>query len=278
MKLFREASYLPVLILITILVSTGCKTREKVRITGEFPKLEHKSARTLTELMKKNEFTFNTMSAKMNVDAEFNGANNSFTATIRCKKDSAIWISISPALGIEVARLLVTKDSVKLRNGLKKTYFVGDFNYLSKLINTDLDYDMLESLILGNSVAFYDEDEKLHSSTIFGNYIVSTIRKRKLKKVIQKNEMSKELSQTIWLEPVNYRIDKISFSDPQSNRSFIALYSNLQKVDSLVLPMKGRFEVNAERMATINFEYSKVTLNTPLTFPFSIPESYERKQ
>lgn len=277
MNLLRTKFFLP-LVTVLLITSYGCKTREKVRITGELPRLENKSTRTLIELMKKNEFTFNTMSAKMNVDAEFNGQNNSFVATIRCRKDSAIWISISPALGIEVARLLVTKDSVKLRNSLKKTYFAGDYNYLEKLLNTDLDYDMVEALLLGNSVSFYDEDEKLRSASILGNYILSTIRKRKLKKVLQRNEMTKDMAQIIWLEPVNYRIDKISFSDPQTNRSFIALYSDLQKTDSLYLPMKGRFEVHAEKMATISFEYSKVTLNTPQTFPFSIPESYERKQ
>jgi hypothetical protein len=56
------------------------------------------------------------------------------------------------------------------------------------------------------------------------------------------------------------------------------LYSDLQKVDSLFVPMKARFDISAEKKATIHFEYTKITLNTPQTFPFSIPESYERRQ
>jgi hypothetical protein len=261
----------------TFLVTVSCHTVKIVKKTESFH-LENRSTKSLIQLMKQNEFCFNTMSAKMNVEADFNGSTNSLTVSVRCRKDSAIWLSISPALGIEVARLLVTKDSVKLRNGLKKTYFVGDFNYLSKLLNTELDYDMVESLLLGNSVSFYDEDEKLHSSEIQNNYVLSTIRKRKLRKVIQKNEVARDLAQIIWLNPVNFRIDKIMITDQQTNRSFLALYSDLQTIDSLLLPMKARFDISAEKKATINVEYTKVTLNTPQTFPFSIPESYERRQ
>ncbi|HAR20844.1 MAG TPA: DUF4292 domain-containing protein, partial [Cytophagales bacterium] len=32
--------------------------------------------------------------------------------TIRIRKDSVIWISVNPALGIEVVRALITKDSI----------------------------------------------------------------------------------------------------------------------------------------------------------------------
>lgn len=267
------------LIFITLLlVTSACTSGRKAQSATNDIKLENKSTSSLIELMKKNEFTFQWMTAKMNVDAEINGNSNNLTVTMRCRKDSAIWLSISPALGIEVARLLVTKDSVKLRNSLNKTYFLGDYNYLSKMLNTELDYEMLQSLILGNSVAFYEEDEKLRSTKMDNKYVLSTVRKRQLRKVLQKGAEPKELFQLIWLLPQTYRIDKILINDPNTGRTFVALYSNLQQIDSLSLPMKARFDITAEKKATINLEYSKVTVNTPQTFPFSIPESYEQKQ
>lgn len=263
--------------LIMPLLFSACKAKKAA--VAEPTRIENKSTRSISELMKKNEFRFEWLSAKMNVDAETDGNSNSLTVTLRARKDSAIWLSISPALGIEVARVLVTKDSVKLRNSLNKTYFTGDFNYLSKMLNTELDFEMFQSLITGNSVAFYEEDEKLRSTRIDNKYVLSTVRKRKLRKVLQDNINVKELFQIIWIHPDNFRIDKLLINDPTSGRSFIALYSELQKIDTTnVLPMKGRFDITAEKKATISFEYSKVTLNTPQSFPFSIPESYERKQ
>ena len=72
------------------------------------------------------------------------------------RKDSAIWISVTPVLGIEVARLLVTNDSVKMMNRLNSTYFTGNFKLINKLFNADIDYDMFQSFLVGNDFTYYE--------------------------------------------------------------------------------------------------------------------------
>ncbi|MBK6894893.1 MAG: DUF4292 domain-containing protein [Flavobacteriales bacterium] len=41
-------------------------------------------------------------------------------------RDSAVWVSITPALGIEVARALLTTDSLFLIDKIHDTYWLGD--------------------------------------------------------------------------------------------------------------------------------------------------------
>ena len=175
MKAFIQIT--KILFLLIGLIIASCKTQKKTEntkplVNDESGRLDFKTGRVLSNKMKQNEFKYTYLTTKFSVTADIDSQVNSFDVTLRAKKDSVIWISISPALGIEAARVLITSDSVKFMNKLNKTYFKGDYAYISKLFNTELDFDMLESLLIGNSVNFYDEDEKLKSSkeTIFDIY------------------------------------------------------------------------------------------------------------
>src|SRR5207253_1686290 len=102
-------------LLLCILLVAACKTHKKTEVTkpvDETGKLDFKSGRVLSDKMKENEFHYDYLSTKFSADANIDGNNNSFEVTLRAKKDSVIWMSISPALGIEAARILITCDSV----------------------------------------------------------------------------------------------------------------------------------------------------------------------
>ena len=43
---------------------------------------------------------------------------------VKKQRDSFIWVSVSAALGVDVARLLLTPDSVKFISPREKKYFV----------------------------------------------------------------------------------------------------------------------------------------------------------
>ena len=97
--------------LIILLVS--CKDTKITR-----KPLEGKNKEFLMSELKKNEVNFTTFSAKSAISVENNGSNNAFKSTIRIQKDSAIWVSITPLFGIELARVLLTKDSLKVITAL----------------------------------------------------------------------------------------------------------------------------------------------------------------
>ena len=243
-------------------------------------KANFKSSKVLSEKLSENEFDYEWMTSKFDVESTFEGNKNNFTVSVRAKKDSLIWMSISPALGIEVIRLMLTQDSVKLINRIDSKYFCGDFNYLSQLLHTDLDFDMLQSLLIGNSVSFDHEESKLKSMLDNKRYLLSTVRKRKLRKVLnEKSDLNGKLDmvQSIWLEPETYKISHIYIEDFQMNRSFDANYSDFRRVDSLSVPFKLEFTVKAEKNIHLSIDYSKISRTiTPQTFPFSIPSKYEK--
>lgn len=69
-------------------------------------------------------------------------------ATLRLKRDASIQLSVAPLLGIEVARLEISPDGLLLLDRLHKQYVRLGFTELSRLLRTDIDYHVLQSLFL----------------------------------------------------------------------------------------------------------------------------------
>lgn len=268
------------------LLLSSCKKKKKnnttsVDTTSTGPcKLDYKNPRTLIAGMRKSEFHFEWMIAKMTCEAYDDSSRATFDVNLRMRKDSVIWMNVLGPLNIKIARVLITKDSVKFIQyqdgtlGAQPKCFQGDFALLSTMLQTDVDYDMMQSLLIGNSVSFYEEDEKLRSSINQGEcrYTLSTIRKRKLRKVLEGQAPPQDPLQTISLDPVSYKIMNIFFLDEQ-NRTFRATYSKFAVLDSMQFPYKGEFFAKGlTRSAGMSLEYTNIKLNKPTDFPFSIPD------
>lgn len=255
---------------------TSCKTKQKITLNNGKCILDFKNARTLTAHLKASEFKFDRVNAKINVEANIDSADNSFTVTLRMKRDSVIWMSLSK-LGIEGARVLISKDSVRFMNRTNNKYFVGDYAYLSKMLNTELDFEILQSLLVGNSVEFYDEDEKIKPGVDDCMYTLGTVRKKKIRKVVEKGKELKEPVQSIYMIPALFKIARIIFFEFNPDRSFDAHFEEYTRLESgQYFPMKMKYTIKAQKNVIIDLTYTKVALNEEQSFPFKIPETYEQ--
>lgn len=243
----------------------------------QLPKDDSKTAIQLTKLIKQNEFVFNTLSAKIEADLNINEEKNSFTASVRIKKDSIIWASISPALGLEAARAVITRDSVIVMDRINHKYFAGNYSYLNKLLNTELDYDMLEDLLVGNAIDYYD-DERLTVSKDIQNkqFILSSIKKRKLKRVLKDAIVADEPIESLWIIPDKYKVSRVYLDDVVNKRTFQVNFDSFNLIDSLqAMPTKANYEIRAQKNILLDLNYNKVSINEKLEFPFRIPEKYD---
>ncbi|HEY9082137.1 MAG TPA: DUF4292 domain-containing protein [Vicingaceae bacterium] len=269
--------YIFLLVLISLF---ACKSRQKT-VTTDFGRIKHISDKNLIDSLEKNEFQFNVLSAKASVKF-IDDKETSFKAHIRVKKDSAIWVSITPLLGIEMARVLITKDSVMFLNRIDKQYFVGTFDYINNKFGTDLDYQMLEAVIVGNSIEFEKEekdiianvDKKKHA------YYISTEKKRKVRKDLKKDKNKlKELTQAIWLSPETFKIIELVLSTPKSDHSLVSKYSDFMELENNSFPQKIDVTLISEKTVNILIDYSKVSIEKEdISFIFKIPTKYEPVQ
>lgn len=280
---FKYNYYKLLIFLVVNVLFVSCRTLKPIKPPVAPPetvnqRLDFKTPKALINYLQTNEFKYDWLTSKFSADVTTDDNKQSFNVSVRAKKDSAMWLSVS-VLGIEGARMLITQDSVRFMDKLNNKYFVGDYQYLSQLLNIDVDFETMQSVLIGNSMEFYDEDDKLKSGKDSTFYLLSTIKKRKLRRALKETTESpagKELAQRIWLHPLTFKVYQIVINDFPNDRTFTANYSNFQVVDSAYFPFKAKFLIQAQKKIVLDIDYSKVVHDKPQTMPFNIPAKYER--
>lgn len=227
--------------------------------------------------MLENQVDFDYLSAKFNV-VYYNGKKKTdLRGQFRIRKDSLIWITLSPALGIEAARISMSDDSIKFINRLNKTYFKGEYSFIDSILNTTLDYYILEAMILGNELTQYDIN-KFKASIDGGLYRITIQERRKIKKYLKSGEVdSKVLVQNIWLDPETFKIRRVVLKElGDDNKKLQIIYAQYHDVDGLLLPEVMQIKISSGNTILINLNFGKTVINQPLRFPFTIPKKYKK--
>lgn len=267
------------LLLIIASLTVACKPTKQIIVQKEIiPQAvisKDITTDSIFEKMNKSQFHFDWLSAKFSADYEIDNNNTSFSGQIRIRKDSVIWISISK-FSFEVARILITEDSVQSINWTDNTYFKSDFNYINRFINNAVDFDMLQAFFVGNDFKYYEND-KFKTNFDGSQYHLSTVNRHKLKKYIKtENDKLKILVQSILIDPVTFKINELSVKEVKANNKLKASYSDYEIINGQLFPRKLNVLISAEKEIKINVEFSRINIDEPLNFPFRIPGSYER--
>jgi hypothetical protein len=283
-------------LLLMVLVLSGlnssCKHRKKLSQTEPKPEpvkedslagrcpLDYKNAKTLSKLMLENEFNYDWIFAKATVESIVDNKEESFDIRLSLRKDSALLVNIQYVLGINVAKVLITKDSVKFVDYIHKTFFVGDFAYINELLHADIDFDLLQSVLFGNSTKFYDEETRLKPIVDRQNchYLLSTERKKRLKRITDGFEALEEDLQLLTLNPENYKILRNEFVQSSTGRKFIASYSEFAVKDSVYAPYHVDIDIQAQKAARLKITYVRIEKNTPQKLSLNIPAKYDAIQ
>jgi hypothetical protein len=261
-------------IILLLVVANSCTTPRRVikePLKAEGPEY-------LFQKLNENELKFEWFSAKFSADYTENKKNTSFTGQVRIRRDSIIWISVSAPLGIEVLRICITNDSVKLINRIESTYFASDFQYLNRFMNRALDFDMLQAFITGNDFAFY-EQERFQAFIDNMEYKLFTVERHKLKKYLKEQEPEIVIPvQQIWLDPGTFKITRIMIRElVDENRKFEAAYSEFTPAEGQLFHQKCLYDIQAvETRIRVELVFSRISVDEPNGFPFNVPDKYTR--
>lgn len=210
------------------------------------------------------DFVYFSMKSKLHYKDKSNDQKTNIN--IRIRKDSIIWISVNAAAGFEAFRIMLSQDSIHILDRLNNVYTQKDFETLSKNIGIELNYKMLQGILLGNLMSpKAPQDHVIKSDTshcIFTqingpisitNYVSTPISK--VDKV--------EITNNIDLLTINY----LKFA-PLANFTFAL-------ENEIVLKHK---EDSDYQFTKIHIEHNKCELSDKeLNFPFNIPNKFERK-
>lgn len=238
--------------------------------------IKEEGAEFLTKKLKEHELKFQQFSAKFNVTYQVDRKKTTVSGNLRIDYDSIIWISITPALGIEAVRFMLTPDSIKFINRLSNTYFLKDFVYINQLLNKTLDYDMAQAFLIGNDFSLY-ESNSFKASIENQQYKLNTVDRRKLRRYVRRSEDDISIPiQSIWLDPENFKVSKVLLKEAErDSRKFVASYGEFEAVDRKLIPTDLDFKVETDKnKIRIHIIYSKIQIDQEQTYPFRIPDSY----
>jgi hypothetical protein len=262
--------------LLFVAITLGLGSCETKRSIIKAP-IKEEGAEFLFERLRENELKFNTFTARLNVEYTVDKSRNDFKGQLRIVKDSAIWVSFNQDLGIEIARFLITEDSVKFLDRINRTYFAGDYYFVNNFLDANIDFGILQSLLLGNDFEYYD-DVDFKASIDGGQYRLMTTGRHKLRKYVRNHaDHHRLLLQAIWLDPESFKITAIRLKElTQNSKKLTAGYSGFQSIDNQKFPTQLNYSIEADVPINVTVRYSRITLNGSAAMPFNVPESYTR--
>jgi hypothetical protein len=206
---------------------------------------------------------FNTFTAKVKVEYEDKNGGDQANANIQMQKDSAIWISLTGPFNIEGVRLLVTKDSVKLMNKIKKTIQINSISYLKELIRIPFDFYTLQSAIIGNPV-FMDG---------------KVVSYKKAENGLQVLLVGKLFKHLITLDATDKKVlhSKLDDVDSVRNRTCDITFEQYENAGNIAFSTARKIVVSEHSKLDVSLNFKKYSFNEPVSFPFNIPKNFKRK-
>ena len=284
--------------LLALLTSVACKTKLPpiVILNPEIP--ARSPERLLERLLASEVDTVRYYSAKASVDLELPDSKKGFKAQIRSVRDSAAWVSIIPALGIEAARILLTSDSLKMMDRLSDEYFVGDTAEAAKKFGLQPSLFLLQQALLGKAIGL-DPGSKYRSDREDGQYVLTSKERRKfiraaedispgdtlskdrdmtdkrLERTLRKAEEKEAIVLRYWIEPDSFRVSRVQIADLIHDQTAEVRYEERGGPEQFHLPTRIRITLSEpNRQATGILELSKIQLEGPLQMNFRIPEKF----
>ncbi|MDA1336446.1 MAG: DUF4292 domain-containing protein [Bacteroidetes bacterium] len=299
----RQCTYFILLLSAVLAGTAGCSNTARM---ARGKPLKNLNVNQIIEGYETHAPDWEWMGMKLDVKLDANGDNESFKASVRMAKDSVIWMSISPALGVEVARVLMTPDSVLFISKIpgNKFYFSGNYDALGDWIDTPLSFQDVQSVLAGQPMGLDPENDKFISKIDGEHYALIGKYKGKVKRLVgvNDNSLSPEDSLDIqlpvrryerlrnrtededllikrhWFGGITFEPVRDQFDDLYYQRSLILERLDYEETEIGMFPRSFSLlvtTVNSELM--MNWETLRIRFDRAYDFPFEVPEGYERR-
>lgn len=211
------------------------------------------------EMLKATNFTFSTLALRGKAKINLSGKENDVNITIRIKDQEKIWVSVSAIIG-EVARVLITPDSIQIMNRLETTYTKKPFSFIHGFTNNKINFSVLQSILTGNTMNEFVND----ASAVSANqnaYIVNGVLEELLYK-FQYNTVK--------------RLEQTELTDQKANQYLKVMYGNHQVYNGMMFP--ANINLNSEagkNKIAVQIVFSTIEGNVPLEFPFTVGSRFK---
>ncbi|MBJ7879708.1 DUF4292 domain-containing protein [Gelidibacter salicanalis] len=244
-------------LLLLLTLSVGCRSTKTLTTTADVDK--NMTAKQIIRENAKQDVRFKTLQAKVRIDYTDGDKSNGTTVTLRMEKDKVIWMSAPLA----IARVMITQDSVKFYDKLNNQYFDGDFSLLTRLLGTDIDFEKIQNIFLGEPI-FNLKDDTYVTVPNEESYVLQPKDQRALFELF------------FLVNPGFFKLDSQQLFQPKEKRMLQIDYKKYQGVSKQIFPENIRIiAVEKNDEIIIDLDFKAISLNGEVRFPFNIPSGYK---
>ncbi len=251
---FQKIKVSGLYLLLFVLLISGCNK--------QFLGFKFKPRNTLTI----EEVDFEYLSTRAKIKYKSPKDKSKATATIRIRRDSLIWFTLSNGVGIEGVRGKITQDSVILMDRINKKVYRYSMESLSQELKFNLNFELFQSVIIGDM----------------------PIRPSKADDIVEKNnnffvtQIVGDMRVSSLITAKNRRLENLLASTTKNNSTLELKYSDFQPLENKpfafkVLMTLTAMEAGKKLETTIDIEHKRVVIEEKLPFPFVIPPRYENQ-
>jgi hypothetical protein len=253
------------LIIFCIVSVFGCKAKKQVIVRKADSAVATKPtvnpALAKIEAIKSKQVNFNTFSGRAKTKLNIDGKENDVTLNVRILQGKKIWVSITALLGIEVARALITPDSILVVNRLQGVYLKKPFSFIHTYAGKQANYQTVQSLLVGNAInELLKEDSKIETAANGNTTLTGNLQ---------------GLAYSL-LVGADFKVSRTSFANTAARQSLQVVNSQFIQADNRIIPSQINITSNVQNKSIqAELQYNRTQFNQPLDFPFSIPERFE---
>lgn len=205
--------------------------------------------------------TLRTFSTKAKMHYESGDKNYDFVANIRLRQDSLIWVSVTVAGIVQVARAVITPDSFKAILYTEKQAFERPVSKVNSILPEGLDFFALQNVLLGNAI-------------LAGKGQVTRVADTGSQWFILRRDQNYLEQMTYNKADSTLQADQLITTDGPS-RSLTHILSAFERIGGMRIPNNRKLTVVSDSSSmVVDIEYSNVLIDNELTYPFSIPKNY----
>lgn len=198
--------------------------------------------------------------AKMHFESDKDKQN--FSINFRLRKDSVIWASINAPIIGEVARAIITPDSVKAIERINKKLFLYSYNDIQKLINLEVDFATLQELIVGNAIALKGDIKELKVLGLLSSIL---IKGYDYTNQLTYNSADSSLHQL-----------QLQTQRPSSSSSLLIALSQYQWMEGRYLSTQRQYNIlDIKGAIQLDMDINKAEFDKIIDYPFTIPKNYK---
>ncbi len=246
------------LVLGLVLGLSACKTARSLE--AEAPP-RPRSEKFLLKKLLSQQVQAEWLSARLKVTWKDEYGVEKFTANLRWRRDSLLWMNFKK-VSVEGGRALFRPDSIFIIDRMNQQYAVKDFAFLRRAYRFPFQFAELQTLLLGNPVFF---TRHLEAGVEGGQYL---LRGR-----------SDRYEGRYYLDARDFRLQRMVLEDFRSGYRLDLKLEQYRQDDSgrnFSYFRSLQLESNDFGAAELKIQFSKVEFDVPKSIRFEIPEHYSR--